>query len=132
VLTQVEFRSDLFPPEPGEDELVNPGLFGKRLAEFLLAGLRRAGFDCREPFPEDWGWCIQVSNDVVPLWIGCGHQDGPSDQFLCFIEPHQPVIRKLLRKIDTRPAVEPLQRALADLLAAEPGITDVQWSTNER
>jgi hypothetical protein len=132
MLTWVEFRSDLFPPEPGEDEMVNPGLYGKRLAEFLVAGLRRAGFDCQQPFPEDWGWHIDVSNDVFPLWIGCGHQYGPSDQFLCFIEPHKPEIRKFFKKINTRPAVEALQRGIADLLAAEPGITEVQWSTNER
>ena len=31
--TQVEFRSDKFPPYEGEEEQINPGLWGKRLAE---------------------------------------------------------------------------------------------------
>lgn len=127
MLTRVEFRSDLFPPEPGEEEQVNPGLYGKRLGDFLVAGLRRAGFECGEPFPEDWGWLIDVRNDAFPLWIGCGHQYGPADEFLCFIEPHKPMIRRFFRKIDTRSAVESLQRALADVLAAEPRIVEVRW-----
>ncbi len=31
--TQVEFRSSKFPPYDGEHEQINPGLWGKRLAE---------------------------------------------------------------------------------------------------
>ena len=32
---QVEFRSSKFPPYEGEEEQINPGLWGKRLAEYL-------------------------------------------------------------------------------------------------
>jgi hypothetical protein len=32
--TQVEFRSSKFPPYGGEQEQINPGLWGKRLAEY--------------------------------------------------------------------------------------------------
>jgi hypothetical protein len=32
--THVEFRSDRSPPYPGEDEEVNPGIWGKRLRSF--------------------------------------------------------------------------------------------------
>ena len=31
--TQVEFRSSKFTPYEGEQEQINPGLWGKRLAE---------------------------------------------------------------------------------------------------
>jgi len=34
--TQVEFRSSKFPPYEGEQEQINPGLWGKRLAEYLV------------------------------------------------------------------------------------------------
>jgi hypothetical protein len=34
--TQVEFRSSKFPPYEGEEEQINPGLWGKRLAEEVL------------------------------------------------------------------------------------------------
>jgi hypothetical protein len=35
MLTYVEFRSGNFPPYEGEEQESNPGIFGKRLAEFL-------------------------------------------------------------------------------------------------
>jgi len=34
--TQVEFRSGKFPPYEGEQEQINPDLWGKRLAEYLV------------------------------------------------------------------------------------------------
>ena len=43
MLTHVEFQSELFPPDPDEDELVNPGVYGRRLAMFLAEKLRAMG-----------------------------------------------------------------------------------------
>ena len=37
--TQVEFRSNKFPSYEGEEEQINPGLWGKRLAEYLVQKL---------------------------------------------------------------------------------------------
>lgn len=42
MLTQVEFRSDKFPAMEGEEKLINPDLWGRRLADFLCEGLARA------------------------------------------------------------------------------------------
>jgi len=33
--THVEFTSTAFPAYPGEDQEINSGIFGKRLAEFF-------------------------------------------------------------------------------------------------
>ena len=41
--TQVEFRSAKFPPYEGEEEQINPGLWGKRLAEYLVQEAIREG-----------------------------------------------------------------------------------------
>ena len=41
--TQVEFRSSKFSPYEGEEEQINPGLWGKRLAELLGAETIRKG-----------------------------------------------------------------------------------------
>jgi hypothetical protein len=35
--TLVEFGSDRFPAYDGEDEQINPGIFGKRLTGFISA-----------------------------------------------------------------------------------------------
>jgi len=60
--THVEFRSDRFPPVDGEERLINPDLWGKRLADFLRDGLRKQGFETNESIPEDWGWLVPVVN----------------------------------------------------------------------
>ena len=92
--THVEFRSDQFPPYEGEDDEVNPGLYGKRLAEFLVRELKPKGFEPLKPVAEDWGWVIPIKNDGFRLSIGCGYYEEHPDGFLCFIEPHKPAIRK--------------------------------------
>jgi hypothetical protein len=125
MLTHVEFRSDLFPPYEGEEEQINPGRFGKRLAEFIQRGLCAKGFKAEEPGAEDWGWIVAIQNDAFPLWIGCGNYDEyPDDGFLCFIEPHTPSIRKLFRKLDISATLEQLRTAIDDLLSAEKGIRE--------
>lgn len=130
--THVEFRSDAFPPYPGEEEDINPGVWGKRLAEFIHNGLRAQGFDVIEPGAEDWGWMVEIRNEAFQLWIGCGNLEGEPDGFLCFIEPSTPFVRKLFfKKIPTEKEVGKIREALERLLSNEPSITDVRWSTRE-
>ncbi len=131
--THVEFRSDQFPPYEGEDDEVNPGLYGKRLAEFLVRELKPKGFEPLKPVAEDWGWVIPISNDGFGLWIGCGHSEEHPDGFLCFIEPHKPAIRKFpfLRKTDTSKRVGELQQAIDKILDADPSVREKRWRTYE-
>ena len=98
--TQVTFRSSKFPPYDGEEELINPGLWGKRLAEYLVQKLTLLGIQSEEIIAEDWGWYIPIKNDSLTLAICCGHQNGDDDEFLCFTEPSSPIIKKLFKKID--------------------------------
>ncbi|HVO04903.1 MAG TPA: hypothetical protein VMT54_22100 [Candidatus Cybelea sp.] len=72
---------------------------------------------------------MAIPNPNFGLWIGCANYGDPGG-FLCFIEPHKPVIRKLLKKIDTRPKVEALQRAIDAVLSSRPEIHDKRWSTH--
>jgi|SRR5579864_1589837 len=131
MLTHVEFRSDLFPPVEGEEKLINPGLWGKRLADFLRKGLREEGFETKEPIAEDWGWIVPVVNHSFRLWIGCGHYQEHPDGFLCFIEPHKPFVWKFLRKIDTSERISGLREAMDKILVSEPGIRGKRWWTYE-
>ena len=127
--THVEFRSDRFPPVEGEDDAINPGVYGKRLAEFLRRGLAARGFDVSAPIAEDWGWALPVRNDAFPLWVGCGNYAEYPDGFLCFIEPHTPTVRRWFRKIDTTERVGALRRALDDLLSEDAGVRHKRWWT---
>ena len=124
--THVEFRSDRFPPVDGEDDEVNPGRYGKRLAQFVQRGLKERGIATDEPIAEDWGWCVPVNNDQFRIWVGCGNYEEYPDGFLCFIEPQKPFVRKWFKKIDPTARVSAVRAALDDLLNAE-GIRDKKW-----
>jgi hypothetical protein len=127
----LSFVNDRFPAYEGEEKQINPGLWGKRLAEFLRDKLRTEGFETAEPFAEDWGWVVPVANEQFRLWIGCGCYQEYPDGFLCFIEPHTPFIRRFLRKIDTRSRVSSLQMAMDKVLGEAEGIRDKRWWTHE-
>ena len=126
--TQVTFRSDKFPPYDGEQEQINPGLWGKRLAEYFVEKLKGTGIETEAVIAEDWGWYIPIKNDGFRLAICCGHQNGDDDEFLCFTEPSTPLIKKLFKKIDATEQLRRLVGTMEKILAADPGIRDVEWS----
>ena len=125
--THVEFRSARFPPYEGEEAQINPGLWGRRLAEYLKAQLATRRMATGEVIVEDWGCALPVQREPFDLWIGCGHQYGDDDVFLCFIEPSKPTIRKWFRKIDTTVHVGRVAALLDEILRADPDIRDVHW-----
>jgi hypothetical protein len=129
--THVEFRSDEFPPHEGQEDEINRGRYGKCVAEFLVRGLKERGFEPLEPVAEDWGWIVPIKNDGFKLWVGCGSYDEYPDGFLCFIEPHQPTVRRFpfLWKVDTSAKVTALQAAIDQILNASPSVRDKRWSS---
>jgi hypothetical protein len=126
--TQAEFRSSKFPPCEGEEEQINPGLWGKRLAEYLVAKLAEKGIATDEMIAEDWGWYLPVRNDAFRLAVCCGHQDGDPDEFLCFTDPSTPIVKKWFKKIDVTAELTRLTAALHDILSSDPDIRDLVWT----
>jgi hypothetical protein len=134
--THVEFRSDQFPPYEGEEDEINPGRHGKRLAEFLVNGLREKGFDAKDPIPEDWGWVVPIKR--FRLWIGCGNYEEYPDGYLCFIQCNLAkiqkllaTIRKLLGGVDVVAPAVALQEAMDQLLSANPSVRNKKWWTSD-
>jgi hypothetical protein len=125
--THLEFKSNKFPAYDGEEQQINPGLWGKRLAEYLEQNLKAHGFETKRMNPEDWGWCLPIRNDDFSLWIGCGHQSGDNDEFLCFIHPDKAVIRKWFKTINTAEKIGRLANALEKILTSDPAIRDFRW-----
>ena len=128
--TFVEFRSSKFPPYEGEEDLINPGvgLWGKRLAEYLVQKLAERGIETEKMVAEDWGWYVPVRNEGFRLALCCGHQNGDDDEFLCFTDPSTPVVKKLFKKIDATAQLTRLTEALQQILAADPDIREVVWT----
>ena len=126
--TVVTFRSAKFPPYEGEEEQINPGLWGKRLAEYLVARLAEQGIETEPLVAEDWGWYVPLKNEGFRLALCCGHQDGDDDEFLCFTEPSRPVVKKFFKQIDATPQLTRVTTVLQQILARDPDIREVVWS----
>jgi hypothetical protein len=127
--THLEFRSTEFPADPDEEEEINPGRFGKRLAEFLVAELPRTGFAIANVNAEDWGWRIDLKHDAFPLWIGCGNHEEYEDGFLCFIEPSKPYVRRWFTRISTASSVDRLATSLDNIVRSSGKARQLRWWT---
>ena len=129
--THVEFRSAKFPAYESEEDEVNPGRWGKRLAEYLVVKLREQGIEAGAIYAEDWGWGIPIEGKPCKMSIGCGNDDEYPDGFLCFIEPSKPVVWKFCRKIDITQDILFIAATMDAILHAEPEINNICWRSPE-
>jgi hypothetical protein len=65
----IRIRSPKFAILPGEaEEIVNEGMYGKALAEYLAGKLREWGYEVPTYGCEDWGWWVELGG--FPFWFG--------------------------------------------------------------
>lgn len=123
----IHVRSAKFPILPGEkEELVNEGMYGKALAEYLQGKLRERGYDAPFVCCEDWGWWVELKN--FPFTFGvciyCGPEtDGMLDLF-CTDGASAPKMwnwRKF-RFVDTTAYAKKLHEDLVSILRADPEV----------
>jgi hypothetical protein len=120
-------ETSYFKVEPGEDRETNPGRFGRAFASWLAGRLRVHGEPVEDVFGEDWGWCVMISRQPYPLWIGCGNRAERTDEWGAFVQSEPGVLWKLFRKSDDRPVVARLSGVLNTIMREIPNATRV-WS----
>ncbi|MCB1275267.1 hypothetical protein [Prosthecobacter sp.] len=143
--TRVEFKSAAFPKYADEDaETVNPGRWGKRLAEFVRDNLPKHGVGTTDILCEDWGWLVNTDHKDFPVWIGCGPLDevvdtenGPDIQpgqspdglieFAIFVTAEPGFFQRVFKRVDTAPAVQRTVDALKSLIESTPEIIEPTW-----
>ncbi|MEQ1824731.1 MAG: hypothetical protein ABL921_02250 [Pirellula sp.] len=130
----IHIRSSKFPILPGErEELVNDGMFGKALAEYLRLKLCERGYDAPFVCCEDWGWWVELK--TAPFVFGVCIYSGPMDdgpvEFVCTDGATGPRIWswRQFRFIDTSPWVDKLHDDLIAVFRADQeieviGVTD--------
>ncbi|MFC5743752.1 hypothetical protein [Dyella tabacisoli] len=132
------FRSRLFRVEPGEDDGVNPGMYGRQLALWLKEQLESHGQPVVDVISEDFGWCVRCQVSPFLLWIGCGDvtEVEPSKAmptssdpvWHCFPAAEASLIARLFKKHDMQPALSRLDVLLREILMAEPAIQLIEAS----
>ena len=93
--------------------------------------LSERGIATEEIIAEDWGWYVPVRNEGFRLAICCGHQNGDDDEFLCFTDPSTPVVKKFFKRIDATAELTRLTETLKQILASDPEIKDVEWTSHD-
>jgi len=133
------FKSSKFEIEPGEDEEINSGMYGRQLARWLKQRLEDKGYRVEDIINEDWGRCLMCSRDPFLLWVGCGSvTDDETEQlgdrprtkdsivWHCFVTAEVHFWKRLFRRIETEPAVAKLYADLGAILRADPKVAIVQ------
>jgi hypothetical protein len=128
------FRSSMFQIEPGEDEAINPGIYGRQLALWLKDQLESRGQSVVDVIPEDFGWCVRCQVSPFLLWIGCGSLTEPSQAmpaaenvvWHCFVVGEVPFIFRFFKKHNMEPELFRMDGLLREILGAEPTIQLVE------
>lgn len=122
-----QIRSQKFPILPGEDEdLVNPGTYGKALAHYLQEHLARRGYRASFVCCEDWGWWVELKDAPFAFGVCVYCRPGAAEpvEFVCSagaVGVKQWSWRRF-RRVDTRPWVEKLQSDLLVIFRADDGV----------
>jgi hypothetical protein len=129
----IHIRSTKFPILPGEnEELVNEGMYGKALAQYLQMKLSARGYEAPFICCEDWGWWVELKNApfVFGVCIYCGHErDGPLDLFCTDGAVGRTKWSwRRFRFVKTAPWVEKLHEDLVSIFRADPDVEIISTS----
>jgi hypothetical protein len=123
----IHIRSAKFPILPGEkEELVNEGMYGKAVAEYLQSRLRERGYNAPFFCCEDWGWWVELKD--APFRFGVCIYSGPEcDGPMGFYCTDGAVGRRKwswsrFRFVDTKPWADKLHSDLVSIFRTDPEI----------
>ena len=123
----IQIRSGKFPILPGEDdEIINEGMYGKALGEYLRAELAKRDYEAPFVCAEDWGWWVELK---APFRLGvCIYSDPthttPTD-YVCTNGGPAGGRSWSWRKfafIETAPAINRLNDDLVSIFRSDPDI----------
>jgi hypothetical protein len=125
--TFMHIRSQRFQVSPGEDqEVVNEGMYGKAVAQYLQARLQGRGYEAPFICCEDWGWWVDLKGAPFSFGVAiyCGPQKGGLLDYFCTVGPPQPRMwnwRKF-RFVETAPWKQKLHADLLAIFGGDPEI----------
>lgn len=124
----IRVRSPKFAILPGEaNVLVNEGVYGKALAEYLTGKLRQRGYDAPFACCEDWGWWVELAGFPFVFGVCIYGRERASGQLDLYVTDGavsaRPWSWRRFRFVDTEAAVSQLH---ADLIAIFRADRDVQ------
>lgn len=120
--TELYLKSELFPSYPGEENHINPGRFGKRLAEFTKNTLLANKIEVADLYATDYSYELRLDQFKFSVYISTGNIDGEKNDFLISISPKEEFKRKLFKKISTKETVSKIYGIIKQELLDNPEI----------
>ena len=122
-------RTTEFPIQPGEDEETNPGVYGRALADYLVAQLRGRGVEVEKLVPEDFGYCIMLRREPLRLWIACGNRAGCTDEWIAFAVAEGGLLGGVVGTIHPAQEIDRISQMLGEIMRAAPGVESYSLET---
>ncbi len=123
---RVSFTSSHFAIEPGEDEDINPGIYGKALAQYVAAQLPECGMPVEGVIEEDFARLVVVHRKPFRLWVGCANEEGSTTNWQLLLSAELGLLGRL-RRTDVAPAFSTLRSNVGAIVEGIPGVSQIQW-----
>jgi len=123
---QIHLRSSRFAIEPGEDEEVNPGIYGRQISNWLAEQLPTSGWRVTGTIAEDFGRLVGVEHEKFRLYVACanGHDGELSWQVFAFAEGGG--LRGMFAKPEKARIADRLLADVERILRSDPQTIDVR------
>jgi hypothetical protein len=124
---RVSFKSSYFPVEPGEDEDINPGVFGKALAAWVADKLRERGVGVEKIVEEDFGRLVMVQRKPFMLWVGCANAENSTTDWQLFLAAEVGPLRRIFQRVDPTSSFSELMAHVRAIVEQIPGVSAIEW-----
>lgn len=121
----LRFDSTAFPVHPDEDELTNPGIYGRELAAWVAATLVEQAVPAQAPFNEDWGWSIPIACENHRLRVACASMKGDATKWGVFVVAEGGLFARFRGEDARAQSVEAVYAILKTALEAHPGVQNL-------
>jgi hypothetical protein len=123
----IHVRSRKFAILTGEaEELVNDGIYGKALAEYVTTRLRDRGYDAPFHCCEDWGWWVELAGFPFTFGVCIYGAELDRGQLDLYVTDGAVAARqwswRRFRFVDTSDAVAKLHTDLVAIFRADPDV----------
>lgn len=122
---QFIFKSAAFPPEPGEDEEVNPGIFGKALANWLASELPKQGYTVRGQVAEDFGRLVELDAPRGRLYVAASSTDETATEWQVFGILELGLFARFGGGVDPAQTIGKLAGSLRTILGGSPQVREL-------
>jgi hypothetical protein len=123
---QIHARSSRFAIEPGEDDEINPGIFGRAFAQWLATQLPALGWRVKGCIAEDFGRLVEVEDSKFRLFVACANGQDGEDSWQAYTFAEGGGLLGIFAKSDKQRLADRLLGDVERVLRSDPSTRDIR------